>query len=203
MPEPKNTKIAEQFHLFGIQQASVPQQPRVATGVKERGAVFTRRETVDFILDLAGYTPDKPLHHYRLLEPSLGNGAFLFPAVERLLNSYRSHSPDLSRIVADLSSAITAVEVDEKSIEIASVTLVESLVQTGVALGDAESLAGSWIVSGDFLLADFPNKFDFAVGNPPYVRQELIPDYLMAQYRNRYATIYDRADLYRAFTGVA
>jgi hypothetical protein len=34
---------------------------------KERGAVYTRRETVDFILNLAGYFPDRPLHHYTLL----------------------------------------------------------------------------------------------------------------------------------------
>lgn len=27
-----------------------------------RGAVFTRREVVELILDLAGYTGDRPLH---------------------------------------------------------------------------------------------------------------------------------------------
>ena len=37
------------------------------------------------------------------------------------------------------------------------------------------------------------------VGNPPYVRQELIPDVLMAEYRRRYTTIYDRADIYVPF----
>nr|WP_254606343.1 Eco57I restriction-modification methylase domain-containing protein [Sphingomonas bacterium] len=37
------------------------------------------------------------------------------------------------------------------------------------------------------------------VGNPPYVRQELIPDALMAEYRARYRTIYDRADIYVPF----
>jgi hypothetical protein len=37
------------------------------------------------------------------------------------------------------------------------------------------------------------------IGNPPYVRQELIPDALMAEYRARYHTIYDRADLYIPF----
>lgn len=54
-------------------------------GVEARGAVFTHREVVDFILDLAGYTPDKPLHEKCLLEPSFGGGDFLLPAVERLL----------------------------------------------------------------------------------------------------------------------
>lgn len=35
-----------------------------------RGAVFTRREVVDFILDLAGYTPDEPLHKQQTIGDS-------------------------------------------------------------------------------------------------------------------------------------
>ena len=42
-------------------------------------------------------------------------------------------------------------------------------------------------------------EFTHVIGNPPYVRQELIPDVLMAEYRRRYATIYDRADIYVPF----
>ncbi|MFB6465015.1 PaeR7I family type II restriction endonuclease [Bradyrhizobium tunisiense] len=57
-------------------QASLPGfcpiEAAVATmagaGIEERGAVFTRREVVDFILDLVGYTADKPLHEARILE---------------------------------------------------------------------------------------------------------------------------------------
>ncbi|EQD43311.1 hypothetical protein B2A_09945 [mine drainage metagenome] len=37
------------------------------------------------------------------------------------------------------------------------------------------------------------------IGNPPYVRQELIPAALLAEYRRRYSTLYDRADLYIPF----
>jgi hypothetical protein len=40
-----------------------------------RGAVNTRPEVVEFMLDLAGYTACQPLHRMRLLEPSFGNGA--------------------------------------------------------------------------------------------------------------------------------
>ena len=61
-----------------------------AGSVEERGAIFTRREVVNFILDLAGYTPDQPLHRRRLLEPSFGTGDFLLPAIERLLTSWQS-----------------------------------------------------------------------------------------------------------------
>ena len=55
------------------------------TEADARGAIFTRREVVDFILDLVGYTNDQPLHEKRILEPSFGGGDFLLPIIERLL----------------------------------------------------------------------------------------------------------------------
>ena len=60
----------------------------MAAGTESRGAIFTRAEVVDFILDLAGYTQDKPLHQMRLLEPSFGSGDFLIPIVRRLLAAW-------------------------------------------------------------------------------------------------------------------
>jgi hypothetical protein len=63
----------------------------------------------------------------------------------------------------------------------------------------AEKLVKQWLVHADFLLADLPGTFDAVVGNPPYVRQELIPSVLLAEYRMRFTTMYDRADLYIPF----
>ena len=77
------------------------------SGVEARGAVFTRREVVDFILDLAGYTPNKSLHKQRLLEPSFGGGDFLLPAVERLLAAWRTHGDGGSMFEA-LKDAVRA-----------------------------------------------------------------------------------------------
>ncbi len=39
-----------------------------------RGAVYTRVEVVEFILDLVGYTDDVDLTACRILEPSCGSG---------------------------------------------------------------------------------------------------------------------------------
>ena len=54
------------------------------------GEVFTRRWVVEVLLDLTGYTTDRDLGGLHLLEPSCGSGAFLGPAVERLLTSARA-----------------------------------------------------------------------------------------------------------------
>lgn len=166
---------------------------------EERGSVFTRREVVDFILDLVGYTIDHPLRQFRLIEPAFGDGGFLLPVVERLLTAYRTQVHDCSAIVDDLSAAIRAVEVHGDSIDQTRTKLLGTLRQHGVSTENARNLLDAWIIEGDFLLVDLPHPFTHAVGNPPYVRQELIPDTLMAQYRARYRTIYDRADLYVPF----
>ena len=50
-----------------------------SSGIEARGAIYTRTEVVDFILDLVGYVAVEPLHHHRILEPSFGEGDFLLP----------------------------------------------------------------------------------------------------------------------------
>ncbi len=168
------------------------------SGVEARGAVFTRREVVDFILDLSGYASDAPLHQLRLLEPSFGGGDFLVPAIERLLNAWQSADGDKD-VVRALSNCIRAVELHHETFLQGKRLVIAALQDAGIASTDAQALADCWLIQGDFLLADIPGQFDFVVGNPPYVRQELIPDVLMGEYRARYKTIYDRADLYIPF----
>lgn len=169
------------------------------SSVEERGAVFTKRVVVEFILDLAGYTTDRPLHRFRLLEPSFGDGSFLSVVVERLLIAYTKQTSDHARIVEDLSDAIRAVEVHHASMENTRTKVHELFRAHRISEPDAQRLLAAWFIEGDFLLVELPHSFTHAVGNPPYVRQELIPDALLTEYRTRYDTIYDRADLYVPF----
>lgn len=168
-----------------------------SSGIDERGAIFTRREVVDFVLDLVGYTADQPLHRKRLLEPSCGHGDFLLPAVDRLLAAWTgAGSPEPYRALAP---AVRAVELHRSSAAVVHQAVVERLLGAGITAAAAEAIADAWIVQGDFLLLPLNSDFDTIVGNPPYIRQEMIPDVLMAEYRSRYRTIYDRADIYVPF----
>ncbi|MDF7798793.1 TaqI-like C-terminal specificity domain-containing protein [Pontiellaceae bacterium B1224] len=160
----------------------------------DRGAIFTRREVVDFMLDLAGYTTDQPLHTFRVLEPSFGGGDFLIPIVERLLLSYLGHN-----LRDDLTPAIRAVEIHRDSVVATRSKLAHLLSQHGLTQADQKIILDSWLIKGDFLLTELSGRFTHAIGNPPYVRQEAIPTELLAEYRSRYSTIYDRADLYVPF----
>lgn len=165
-------------------------------GIEERGAIYTKREVVDFILDLTGYTADARLTDYRLLEPSFGDGDFLLPAIDRLLESAAREG---ALTFDALAPAIRAIELHRPTFEGTRTLVAERLRKAGLSREDAAGLCNAWLYQGDFLLAEFDPAFTHVVGNPPYVRQEAIPDILMAEYRARYKTIYDRADIYVPF----
>jgi hypothetical protein len=183
--------------LFGECAVTAAVTALATAGVEERGAIFTKREVVEFILDLAGYTADRPLQEIRLLEPSFGDGDFLLPAIDRLLQAWRRAGRP--RPFASMANAIRGVELHRSTFVVTRARVIEHLEKAGLASHDAEALADQWLIYGDFLLLDFTERFDVIIGNPPYVRQEMIADALMNEYRSRYRTIYDRADIYVPF----
>ena len=189
-----------QFSIFG----AIPRPEAVERAIsalrhappEARGAVHTRPEVAAFVLDLAGYTEDLPLHTLRLLEPSFGDGAFLLEAAERLMRAWaREDGRDVSR----LGSAIRAVEVHAPTYYATRTRLGARLLGFGLSASEAEALVDEWVICDDFLLAPLADRFDAVVGNPPYVRQEHVDSALVRQYRKDYATMYDRADLYVPF----
>ena len=150
------------------------------------------------MLDIAGYTSDRPLYNLSILEPSFGGGDFLFQIIERLFESWKATShPDES--LTALQNCICAIEVNEEAFHQTSEQITSNLRALGASDVDAAYLATSWLKKKDFLLVDFDRHFDFVIGNPPYVRQELISETLLAEYKRRFSTIYDRADLYVPF----
>jgi hypothetical protein len=165
-----------------------------------RGAVFTRPEVVNFILDLAGYTAGGALENSRLLEPAVGEGEFLVAAIHRLTTALAPKAVNGWANAWDvLRDRIVAVEIHQASLDVAFSRAREALMEAGVPGDTAGRLARHWIRQGDFLSVPIEGKFSHVVGNPPYVRQELIPEATLAFYRATYRTLYDRADLFVPF----
>jgi len=168
-------------------------------GLDERGAFFTKPEVVAFLLDLVGYDVSGRLEDKRILEPACGHGEFVLAIIDRLLASYKRERQSLTAAVKDLRNCLRAVEVHESSWQETIDRVVGRLLEHRLSRAQAKRLAASWILRGDFLLTEFDEPFDFVVGNPPYVRQELIPDELLKLYRAKYSTLFNRADLYVPF----
>lgn len=168
--------------------------PCVGAGTigRPHGCVSTRATVVEAMLDMCGYTPDKDLSRIRLLDPAAGSGgAFTVAAMRRLAMSSSAFGFDLGDALA---YCITAVEVDvERSRSLAA--RMSACLGPGWTGGRAD---GHPVVCGDFLESDL-GRFDIVVGNPPYVRHELIPSERRASYREAFRTFRGRSDLYVAF----
>ena len=155
-------------------QAAVEQL--AAAGVEERRccvhAPRSRRVHIgsDWLLDYCRSSQEAPAGAF------VREGAFLLVAVERLLDSYLSHAHKHADPVADLRDSIRAIELHRKSfIETRLKIRNSALREKGIANAATEKLLDAWLIQGDFLLTDFPFQFTHIVGNPPYVRQEMIP----------------------------
>ncbi|MEW5928846.1 MAG: Eco57I restriction-modification methylase domain-containing protein [Gemmatimonadota bacterium] len=164
------------------------------------GAVFTRPEIVELILDLAGYSVGRlRLAEHSVLEPSCGDGAFVTPIVSRLLESERSLHGAVPWDDPVLDLALRAVDISAAAIDRVRASVAAQLDAAGCPPGRSAELVQAWLTRTDFLLHDWERPFDFVVGNPPYVRIEDVPRNVLAEYRALYATVGDRADLYVAF----
>ena len=158
---------------------------------RNHGEVFTNRNVIEFLLDEVGYISNKDLRSVRILEPSSGTGAFAKEIIKRLYISSTIHKFSFSEA---LNSNVRLVELDKdgffklkKSIGL----FIESLTE--------DTDVSNIFINGDFLLSEFKTKFDCIVGNPPYIRNELISSKKKTEYKNKFSTFKYRADLYIPF----
>jgi hypothetical protein len=160
------------------------------------GEVFTRRWVVEMILDLCGYTTDQDLAGMVLVDPACGDGAFVLPVLDRLIESCASHG----RPLAEISTAVRAFDLQSRHVSSLRALASERLVAAGLESDRARSVAEAWIGHADFLRTwHEPDSADFVVGNPPYIRPEDLPPALLAEYRAVCRTMGGRADIYIGF----
>ncbi|UJH71733.1 Eco57I restriction-modification methylase domain-containing protein [Ornithinimicrobium sp. INDO-MA30-4] len=165
------------------------------TDLVAHGEIFTKRWVVEAILDLVGYTVDTDLSGMVLVEPSVGDGAFLGPTVDRLSASALEHGVAF----ASLSGVIRGYDLQAKHVQSSQTVVRDRLVANGADLQTAATLATTWISQADFLLDDVDTPANFVVGNPPYIRSDDLARDLGTAYRDRWATMRGRADVYVGF----
>ncbi len=164
-------------------------------GEVEHGTIFTKRWVVELVLDLAGYTSDRPLADLVAIEPACGDGAFLVPMVERLSDACKRDG----RGLLEALNAIRAYDLQEKHVEASREAIAITLRSRGWPSKQAVRFAEQAVRKGDFLLAGSPPQADFVVGNPPYIRLESVPVERSDAYRRSCETMAGRADIYVGF----
>jgi hypothetical protein len=158
----------------------------------------------------------------RLLDPACGSGAFLIEAFDQLHATYERSNDRLAelrghRTLFDLDKRILennlyGVDLNEEAIEICRLSLWIKTAERGKALTslDHPVRVGNSVVADPAVhprgldwQAAFPEVFrqggfDVVVGNPPYVRQELLSDF-KPYLQSQYASYHGMADLYVYF----
>ena len=162
-------------NLYGLRRSGV-----------SHGDVFTSPRVVSFMLDLIGYTSDKDLSAYKVLEPSFGYGDFLVEIQNRLIQSAKKFNFDASEI---MSENVYGCEIDKVKYDKCICNLRVNM----------PNLIPLNLKTEDFLFSSWDTQFDFIVGNPPYVRYENIPEEARKLYKTRFYTFHYRCDLYVLF----
>ena len=160
----------------------------------DKGQIYTRPEVVEFMLTAIGLNSIADFDKARILEPSCGEGEFVVAILVRMLGSYVKAPP--AEFVAE---KVLAVDLVGSSLEVAKGKISNILFDTGYSAKDVQLILEKWFRLGDYLLDDFGRDYTHIIGNPPYVRVENIPKKLLSEYRKRYFTMTDRADIYIPF----
>lgn len=129
--------------------------------VNEKCNVFTPTPIVNKMLDEVGYI--KNLYGKSFLENSCGNGQILCEAVKRYIDECIALEISKKDIIVGLERDFFAIEFDEQNFENCKINLERVLKDYGFG-------CVKWkIVNSDFLKLNADRKFDFIVGNPPYI----------------------------------
>ena len=141
----------------------------------------------------------------KILDPACGSGAFLNQALEFLisehaaLDTYRKVYEGEGLGLYDIESTILennlyGVDINADAVEIARLSLWLRTAAKGRILTD---LSKNLVTANSLLEFPFDFKFDVVIGNPPYVRQEVIKEQKPAL--QKYKVYSGTADLFVYF----
>ncbi|SHH39361.1 Eco57I restriction-modification methylase domain-containing protein [Clostridium grantii] len=169
---------------------------------KNKGVVYTPKPIADYMIkNLVDKKEIINNPFLKILDPSCGCGNIIIPTIEYLLEIYLENldlintKNDLkltkySIIEHILTNNVYGYDIDEYSIKI----LIIDIFQLYGVLN-----LGNFKVT-DFLIDDIDIRFDFIIGNPPYIGHKTIEREYFNLLKNKYGSIYrDKSDISYCF----
>jgi len=175
------------------------------------GEEYTPVDVVDFILDSVQYSPDNYLLDKKLLDPATGLGIFITRALKRLFESHNGNFESFLNLFLK-NIPLTGAEFKLFSAKAAHLNFYVHFLHYASKLNGFNPNKklpciihhGNALLFSNAVLSGFQKhldvigrkKYDFVIGNPPYLRiQNIKPDSLKDYYVQNYKSAEGRFDL--------
>ncbi len=155
---------------------------------KTTGEFFTPIQIVDYILKGLGYTAQHNIENKKLIDLSCGSGSFLIRAANVLLKKLRKQfkskeNSELSpkqaeEIITKIKDNIIGIDVSPVACILCQINLYFTLFELFkivVEKNKEYQIVEFNVINKETLQYNFNNKYDYVVGNPPYLFIRAIP----------------------------
>ena len=141
---------------------------KLSDDCKKKCQIFTPKNNVKELLDWVGYSEN--LYGKKIIEPSCGQGNILVDVVERYILDSLKNNYSRKEIKKGLSQDIYGIEYDKKHYDKCIDNINSIIKKYGIDKVD-------WnIYCTDSLKLDLNIKFDYVVGNPPYISYKMLDE---------------------------
>lgn len=135
---------------------------------KRKCQIFTPKENVMQLLDWIGYR--RNLYGKKIIENSCGDGQILIEIVHRYIKDCIRNNMNLNQIKIGIETDIYGAEIDPVHYE-KCINNLNNIAQT------YNIINVNWnIMQKDILQEKLDIKFDYVVGNPPYIKYKLLDE---------------------------
>lgn len=155
---------------------------------KTTGEFFTPIQIVDYILKSVGYTAQQDIENKKLIDLSCGSGSFLIRAVNILLERLRKQTKskklleltpkEAEEIINKVKKRIYGVDINPVACVLCQINLyftLFGLFKIIVEKNKDYPIPEFNILNKNTLQYNFKDKYDYVVGNPPYLFIRAIP----------------------------
>lgn len=148
--------------------------------IKQKCQIFTPENIVHRMLDMAGYQDD--LFGKKILENAAGNGEILIQIVQRYIASCEKSGISRQKIKKGLETDIAAYEIDENRVKECKERLDEITQKHNIS-------KVHWnIQCSDYLQLNNDEKYNFIIGNPPYIAYPDLPCEIRTFVKNNFSS---------------
>ena len=183
---------------------------------KTLGEFFTPIQIVDYILKRVGYTERHNIENKKLIDISCGSGSFLIKAVKVLLEKLgkqikskensETTPKQAKKIINKIKANISGIDINPIACILCQINFYYTLFELIKIIIESDKdyqIPLFNIINKDTLQFNFNNKYDYVVGNPPYLFIRAIPgDYRKRIEKLPLETNKGQFDYYQLFTEI-